>query len=76
MSAHSPYEQLKDDFGYLGLDAAACSATLAEQAMAEAWPPVVYLERVMADGDSMRRSHPAAHPDPPAQPRPHQSKGS
>ena len=36
MSAHSPYEQLKDDFGYLGLDAAAeCFATLAEEAMAE-----------------------------------------
>ena len=49
MSAHSPYEQLKDDFGYLGLDAAAeCFATLAEEAMAESWPPVVYLERVIA----------------------------
>src|ERR1700741_1511701 len=49
MSTHSPYEQLKDDFGYLGLDAAAeCFATLAEQAMTEEWPPVVYLERVIA----------------------------
>jgi DNA replication protein DnaC len=50
VSAHSPYEQLKDDFGYLGLDAAAeCFATLAEEAMAESWPPVVYLERVIAE---------------------------
>ena len=49
MSTHSPYEQLKDDFVYLGLDAAAeCFATLAEEAMAESWPPVVYLERVIA----------------------------
>lgn len=50
MSTRSPYEQLKDDFGYLGLDAAAeCFASLAEQAMAEQWPPVVYLERVIAE---------------------------
>jgi DNA replication protein DnaC len=45
----SPYEQLKDDLGYLGLDAAAeCFATLSEQAMAEDWPPVVYLAHVVA----------------------------
>jgi DNA replication protein DnaC len=45
----SPYEQLKDDLGYLQLDAAAeVFAPLAEQAMAEDWPPVVYLERVIA----------------------------
>ena len=35
MTSASPYEQLKDDLGYLGLDAAAeCFATLAEEAMA------------------------------------------
>jgi len=50
MTKQSPYEQLKDDFGYLGLDAAAeCFATLSEVAMTEAWPPVVYLERVVAE---------------------------
>lgn len=49
MSAPSPYEQLKDDLGYLGLEAAAeCFALLAEEAMNEDWPPVVYLERVIA----------------------------
>jgi DNA replication protein DnaC len=49
VTAPSPYEQLKDDLGYLQLDAAAeCFASLAEQAMAEDWPPVVYLERVIA----------------------------
>jgi DNA replication protein DnaC len=49
MTAPSPYEQLKDDLGYLQLDAAAaCFATLAEQAMAEDWPPVVYLANVIA----------------------------
>ena len=50
MTSASPYEQLKDDLGYLGLDAAAeCFATLAEEAMTADWPPVVYLERVIAE---------------------------
>ena len=50
MTSASPYEQLKDDLGYLGLDAAAgCFATLAEEAMTADWPPVVYLERVVAE---------------------------
>lgn len=49
MSAPSPYEQLKDDLGYLGMEAAAeCFATLAEEAMAKDWPPVTYLEAVIA----------------------------
>jgi len=57
MSSPSPYEQLKDDFGYLGLDAATeCFATLAEQAMAESWPPVVYLARVVAEQANATRN--------------------
>ena len=49
MSSPSPYEQLKDDLGYLQLDAAAeCFAAMAEQAMTEDWPPVVYLANVIA----------------------------
>ena len=49
MTSPSPYEQLKDDLGYLGLDAAAeCFATLAEEAMTNDWPPVTYLEAVIA----------------------------
>lgn len=49
MTGPSPYEQLKDDLGYLGLDAAAeVFATLSEQAMTEDWPPVVYLAQVIA----------------------------
>ena len=49
MTGPSPYEQLKDDLGYLGLDAAAeVFAGLSEQAMTEDWPPVVYLARVIA----------------------------
>jgi len=49
MTSPSPYEQLKDDLGYLGLDAAAeCFATLAEEAMTNDWPPVSYLEAVIA----------------------------
>jgi len=49
MTGPSPYERLKDDLGYLGLDEAAeCFATLAEEAMVEDWPPVTYLERVIA----------------------------
>ena len=57
MTSASPYEQLKDDFGYLGLDAAAqCFATLAEQAMSEEWPPVVYLERVIAEQANATRN--------------------
>ncbi len=50
MTSASPYERLKDDLGYLGLDAAAeCFATLAEEALASDWPPVVYLERVISE---------------------------
>jgi DNA replication protein DnaC len=57
MSAPSPYEQLKDDLGYLQLDAAAkCFAALAEQAMAEDWPPVVYLEAVIAAQSAATRN--------------------
>jgi DNA replication protein DnaC len=57
MTAPSPYEQLKDDLGYLGLDAAAeCFATLAEEAMAEDWPPITYLERVVAAQASATRN--------------------
>ena len=49
MTGPSPYEQLKDDLGYLGLDAAAeVFAGLSEQAMTEDWPPVVYLANVIA----------------------------
>lgn len=56
MSA-APYEQLKDDLGYLGLDAAAeCFASLAEEAMTNDWPPVVYLERVIAAQASATRN--------------------
>jgi DNA replication protein DnaC len=49
VNSPSPYEQLKDDLGYLGLDAAAeVFAGLSEQAMTEDWPPVVYLANVIA----------------------------
>ena len=35
---HGPYEQLKDDLGYLQLGRAAeCFATLAEQASRDGW---------------------------------------
>ncbi len=38
MNATSPYEQLKDDLGYLALGRAAeCFATLAEQAGRDGW---------------------------------------
>jgi DNA replication protein DnaC len=49
-AAQSPYEQLKDDLGYLQLGRAAeCFATVAEQAKAEGWSHVEYLARVVAE---------------------------
>jgi DNA replication protein DnaC len=46
----SPYEQLKDDLGYLQLGRAAeCFATVADQAKTEGWSHVEYLARVMAE---------------------------
>ena len=57
MTAPSPYEQLKDDLGYLQLDAAAdCFASMAEQAMTEDWPPVVYLANVIAAQSAATRN--------------------
>jgi DNA replication protein DnaC len=50
MSTSSPYEQLKDDLGYLALGRAAERfAVLAEQAQKESWSHVDYLSAVMAD---------------------------
>jgi DNA replication protein DnaC len=50
MSTSSPYEQLKDDLGYLQLGRAAeCFATLADHAKAEGWSHVEYLARVIAE---------------------------
>jgi DNA replication protein DnaC len=49
VTALSPYEQLKDDLGYLQLDAAAeAFAAMAEEATTQDWPPVVYLAKVIA----------------------------
>ena len=46
----SPYEQLKEDLGYLQLGRAAeCFATVAEQAKAGEWSHVEYLAKVMAE---------------------------
>jgi DNA replication protein DnaC len=46
----APYEQLKDDLGYLQLGRAAeCFATLADQAKAEKWSHVEFLARVIAE---------------------------
>ena len=48
-----PYEQLKDDLGYLQLGRAAeCFATLAEQAGRDGWSHVEYLARVVAEQSS------------------------
>ena len=48
-----PYEQLKDDLGYLQLGRAAeCFATLAEQASQNGWSHVEYLSRVIAEQTS------------------------
>ena len=45
-----PYEQLKDDLGYLQLGRAAeCFAALAEQAGRDGWSHVEYLARVVAE---------------------------
>ncbi len=48
-----PYEQLKDDLGYLQLGRAAeCFATLAEQASQNGWSHIEYLSRVIAEQTS------------------------
>jgi len=53
MSDRGPYEQLKDDLGYLQLGRAAeCFATLAEQAKSGGWSHVEYLSRVIAEQSS------------------------
>jgi DNA replication protein DnaC len=50
MSASGPYEQLKDDLGYLALGRATERfAVLAEQAAKEGWSHVEYLAAVMAE---------------------------
>jgi DNA replication protein DnaC len=49
-SAIGPYEQLKNDLGYLQLGRAAeCFATIAEQAKEEKWSHVEFLSRVIAE---------------------------
>ncbi len=53
MTANGPYEQLKDDLGYLQLGRAAeCFATLAEHAGRDGWSHVEYLARVIAEQTS------------------------
>jgi DNA replication protein DnaC len=48
-----PYEQLKDDLGYLQLGRAAeCFATLAEQKKTDGWTHVEYLAHVIAEQSS------------------------
>jgi DNA replication protein DnaC len=50
MSATGPYEQLKDDLGYLQLGRAAeCFATLAEEAKAKEWSHVEFLAKVIGE---------------------------
>ena len=50
MTAASPYEQLKNDLGYLQLARATeCFATVAERAKDEDWSHVEYLAAVMAE---------------------------
>ena len=50
MSAMGPYEQLKDDLGYLQLGRAAeCFATLAEEAKAKDWSHVEFLAKVIGE---------------------------
>ena len=50
MSATGPYEQLKDDLGYLQLGRAAeCFATLAEEAKAKGWSHVEFLAKVIGE---------------------------
>ena len=50
MSAPGPYEQLKDDLGYLQLGRAAeCFATLAEEAKAKDWSHVEFLAKVIGE---------------------------
>jgi len=50
MSPTGPYEQLKDDLGYLQLGRAAeCFATLAEEAKAKDWSHVEFLAKVIGE---------------------------
>jgi len=50
MTATGPYEQLKDDLGYLQLGRAAeCFATLAEEAKAKDWSHVEFLAKVIGE---------------------------
>jgi DNA replication protein DnaC len=50
MTATGPYEQLKDDLGYLQLGRAAeCFATLAEEAKAKEWSHVEFLAKVIGE---------------------------
>jgi DNA replication protein DnaC len=50
MSAPGPYEQLKDDLGYLQLGRAAeCFATLAEEAKTKDWSHVEFLAKVIGE---------------------------
>jgi DNA replication protein DnaC len=50
MTTTSPYEQLKNDLGYLQLAAATeCFATLSQRAKEENWSHVEYLAAVMAE---------------------------
>ena len=50
---NSLYEQLKDDFGYLGLNRSAeCFATLAEEAKAGEWSHIEFLARVIGEQTS------------------------
>jgi DNA replication protein DnaC len=50
MTTTSPYEQLKNDLGYLQLGRATeCFATVADRAKDEDWSHVVYLAAVMAE---------------------------
>lgn len=53
------YEQIKDDLGYLRLDAAAgCFAALAEEAKTEGWTHIEFLARLIdtqATADKDRR---------------------
>jgi len=50
MKTTSPYEQLKNDLGYLQLERAAeCFATLAEEAKSNDWSHVEFLAKVIAE---------------------------
>ena len=50
MKIASPYEQLKNDLGYLQLERVAeCFATLAEEAKSNDWSHVEFLAKVIAE---------------------------